>query len=107
MTKIRIMDAHYLYVDGRFISPEKSLKVYNHSPTGFSFGYDGSGPAQAALAILLEVTDRKTALALYQKFKWYFVSGWKDPDMEVEIDIIKWIKEQKENIADCKIKIII
>jgi hypothetical protein len=28
------------------------LDLFNHSPTGFEWGYSGSGPAQAALAIL-------------------------------------------------------
>jgi len=28
------------------------LDLYNHSPTGFEWGYHGSGPAQTALAIL-------------------------------------------------------
>jgi hypothetical protein len=30
------------------------LDVVNHSPTGFEWGYNGSGPAQLALAILLD-----------------------------------------------------
>lgn len=28
--------------------------IYNHSPTGFEWGYSGSGPAQLALAILAD-----------------------------------------------------
>jgi hypothetical protein len=31
-----------------------SLNIRNHSPTGFEFGYAGSGPAQLALAILVD-----------------------------------------------------
>ncbi len=33
---------------------EPSLKLRNHSPTGFEWGYGGSGPAQLALALLLD-----------------------------------------------------
>ena len=33
------------------------------------WGYRGTGPAQLALAILLAVTDRVTAVAHYQRFK--------------------------------------
>ncbi len=40
--------------DSRIMNPAESLKVENHSPDGFSWGYKGSGPAQLALAILLE-----------------------------------------------------
>jgi hypothetical protein len=35
---------------------QPSLAIANHSPDGFSFGYCGSGPAQLALAMLLEET---------------------------------------------------
>ncbi|MBZ5660022.1 MAG: DUF6166 domain-containing protein [Acidobacteriia bacterium] len=49
----------------------------NHSPTGFCWGYGGSGPAQLALAILLEHFhgDQERALALYQDFKWKVIAG--------------------------------
>lgn len=55
--------------DGEVFSPSRSLKIRNHSPDGFAWGYCGSGPAQLALGILLEVTDRATAELLYQDFK--------------------------------------
>lgn len=46
--------------------------VRNHSPTGFEWGYSGSGPAQLALAILMDAfgkVEEERALRLYQKFK--------------------------------------
>ena len=95
MNKIEIKNGHELYIDGRKISPVKSQTVYNHSPDGFSFGYGGSGPSQAALSILLEFTGELTARVLYQQFKWEFVAQWKEPDAEIEIDIPAWIKEHK------------
>lgn len=52
-----------------FLSPSKSQAVYNHSPDGFSWGYHGSGCAQLALAVCLELVDKDTALRNYQKFK--------------------------------------
>lgn len=55
--------------DGEIFSPARSLKIRNHSPDGFSWGYCGSGPAQLALGILLEVTNKATAELLYQDFK--------------------------------------
>jgi hypothetical protein len=52
------------------LSPLKSLRLRNHSPDGFEWGYGGSGPAQTALAILLDYTrDRRLALSVYQDFK--------------------------------------
>jgi hypothetical protein len=60
------------------ISPAASLKVWNHSPTGFEFGYGGSGPAQLALAILLDFLDgdAERAVCHHQAFKWRFVARW-------------------------------
>lgn len=49
----------------------------NHSPTGISWGYGGSGPAQCALAILLDYLgdgQRRLVERLYMEFKWEFVA---------------------------------
>ena len=46
------------------------LDLANKSPTGFSWGYRGSGPAQLALAILADyLRDENATLAHYQAFK--------------------------------------
>ena len=55
---------------GEPLEPAESLAIRNHSPTGFAWGYGGSGPAQLALSILLRVTDRAEAERFYQAFKW-------------------------------------
>src|SRR5262245_55620958 len=39
------------------LSARRSQAVFNHSPDGFAWGYGGSGPAQLALAILLDALD--------------------------------------------------
>ncbi len=80
--------------------PNRSLKVVNHSPTGFEWGYGGSGPAQLALAILLDFTDDKDkALRYYQDFKWEFVAKWsREPNGEWFItgaDITAWLAKQE------------
>ena len=52
------------------LTPERSLGLANHSPSGFEWGYGGSGPAQLALALLLDYTDdEEVALAQYTEFK--------------------------------------
>lgn len=82
----------------RKITPSRSLKIYNHSPTGFEFGYGGSGPAQLALAILLDFTnDRELALRHHQEFKWDFVTHWVHPGAEIEDKTIRQWLNQKEN----------
>lgn len=42
-------------VDGEHVPLEPSLAIRKKSPTGFEWGYAGSGPAQSALAILMMV----------------------------------------------------
>ena len=63
-------------VDGKPLNPR--LDLYNHSPTGFSWGFGGSGPAQLALAILADCLGDKEALKLYQSFKWQVVTQMED-----------------------------
>jgi hypothetical protein len=49
--------------------------MVNHSPTGIAWGYGGSGPAQCALAILIDYqSDEERARALYQDFKFKVVA---------------------------------
>lgn len=77
-----------------------SLKLANHSPTGFSWGYWGSGPAQLALALLLDATSvPETALAYYQEFKQAIVAGWGAKWVIFRSDIINWLRlKHGENI---------
>jgi hypothetical protein len=60
----------------RLLEIGPSLKLASHSPTGFAFGYAGSGPAQLALAILLDYTgDEQRALRWHQDFKQAWIAG--------------------------------
>ena len=60
-------------VDGGPLDPRLDLR--NHSPTGFEWGYGGSGPAQLALAALADhLGDDAEALRLYQDFKFAVVA---------------------------------
>lgn len=54
-------------VNGARLNPR--LDLYNHSPSGFEWGYGGSGPAQLALAILADCLGAEEALDFYQDFK--------------------------------------
>lgn len=47
------------------------LDLANHSPTGFAWGYGGSGPTQLALALAADaLADDPHALAVYRELKW-------------------------------------
>lgn len=78
-------------VNGKPLNPKKSQAVINHSPDGFNWGYNGSGPAQLALAILLEVFPKEVAVAMHQDFKEDFVASLQqNEDFGVEIEFQAW-----------------
>jgi hypothetical protein len=72
----------------RELSPR--LDLWNHSPTGFEWGYGGSGPAQLSLALLADALgDDEKAVALHQPFKWAVVGSlprltWTLTDQEIQ-----------------------
>jgi len=70
-----------------------SLKLWNHSPDGFQWGYSGSGCAQLALAILLDLTGSpKLSLRVHQLFKRHFIAT-SGPHLAItEPDIREWLK---------------
>ena len=60
-------------VDGRRLNPRHDL--WNHSPSGFEWGYGGSGPAQLALAILADhCGNDEEAFNFHHRFKWAVVA---------------------------------
>ena len=61
-------------VDGRPLNPRQDL--WNHSPTGFEWGYAGSGPAQLAIALLADcLGDDQAAVEQHHDFKDAVVAG--------------------------------
>lgn len=86
----------------KFLNERPSQKLWNHSPTGFEWGYGGSGPAQLALAILFDVllrqgVDRKEAgeraIALHQQFKFAHVASWNRAGFLISsAAVLEWIK---------------
>lgn len=85
-----------LKCNGVLIAPDRSLKLRNHSPTGFEYGYGGSGPAQLALAILLNaLPSEEAALDHYQEFKRDYVAGQSASFWAIEQrTIIAWYEKQ-------------
>ena len=65
------------------------LNEINHSPTGFEWGYYGSGPSQLAYAILRNLYDCHTAEEYHVSFKQGVIAAishneWVLPSSEVE-----------------------
>ena len=76
------------------LSLEKSLKIADHSPDGFQWGYSGSGPAQLAAAILYEITDNpELTRTYYQLFKFDHVAKWEGLTFEISEDEVRsWLQ---------------
>ena len=83
-------------------TPQPRQEVRNHSPTGFEWGYGGSGPAQLALAILAEhLGNDDAALNLYQDFKWACIAqicgaNWSLSSEEID-NCLARLSEQQED----------
>jgi len=79
------------------LDPRYDLR--NHSPSGFAWGYGGSGPAQLALAILAEAAGAILSQKHYQRYKEEVVArmskdcGW----IILESDVVDWLEEQSKS----------
>jgi hypothetical protein len=94
-----IAETREVYIGNQRLDPAPSLKVHNHSPDGWNWGYGGSGPSQLALGILLFLTDDiEFATANYQDFKWEVIAGIQQgQDFTLDVgDVQMWIYKKKE-----------
>ena len=81
-----------VYVAGGRLNPSESLAVARHSAHGFGWGDGGSGGAQLALALLLRATDRASAVAHYQAFKWEVVARLPQADFTLALSTVRdWL----------------
>lgn len=85
------------------------MKIYNknnlpkhivrHSPDGFNWGYCGSGPAELARCLLLEVIGKDSGEKWhYQDFKNEIVSRFADDWEITDISIRMWV-EKKQKVS--------
>lgn len=76
------------------LPPRHDLR--NHSPTGFEWGYNGSGPAQLALALCAHVVGDARAILIYQRVKDKLVAPIKANDWRLDAEEIIAAVEQAE-----------
>lgn len=82
--------------DGNHLDIQPSRELYNHS-SEFNWGYEGSGAAQLALALLYDATgDKELSISLHQNFKREYVSGWGTLWTVAKNDILAWVKKNQE-----------
>jgi hypothetical protein len=84
------------------------LDEVNHSPTGFEWGYLGSGPSQLAYAILRSLYEimfgydkeeaKQKALSGYQSFKEYAIAKIKTDEWTITSDDVRiwWVRKKEE-----------
>lgn len=58
-----------VWLNGKPLSLDESLKHCTKSPTGFNWGYNGSGPAQLAHEVCRQLYGLEIAGKVYQGFK--------------------------------------
>ena len=62
--------------NGEYRALDPRFDLRSHSPSGFAWGYGGSGPAQLSLALAADVLgDDYKAQKVYQRLKFKLVGG--------------------------------
>ena len=97
-------EAFYAGLNGRYTSLPLGLDCVNHSPCGFEFGYDGSGPTQLAFAIcfIWAVMNGKApasewAFKHYINFRMLTISTWGHEEGDVwELTVGQMMEYEKE-----------
>lgn len=87
---------------GRPLDPGPSQhKIRNHSPSGYEWGYGGSGPAQLAAALVLDATgDLELAAQCYQWFKWAIVNCWTGHTWSITAGEVRaWVRQWEAETA--------
>lgn len=86
--------------DGAELPARRELR--NHSPTGFEWGFDGSGAAQLALAILADFfRDDSKALEYYQEFKRDMLAPIGQNQWTIKSEsIVEWVRHRMRERRD-------
>ena len=81
-----------VWIDGNLIEPSVSLQFVRHSPDGFNWSYNGSGPAQLAFGILQHLAGTEFALKNYQHFNAEFLGGLPPTNFAIDVASVRqWI----------------
>ncbi len=86
----------------RLLTPGPSQVVLEYCRGDFfEWGYGGAGPAQLALAILLDfLRDRELAVSYSEAFKWAYVAEWHEPRWQISgAEIVAWLHREGAAIS--------
>lgn len=79
-------DVKKAWINDAEVFVDKSMELRKHA-NEFNWGYGGSGPAQFALAVCIELFGPDKAQELYQDFKFRIIAGLQEKDFDVTINI--------------------
>jgi len=89
---VPVGDRYSVTVDGE--SLPKRYDLLSASPSGFSWAFSGSGPAQLAIAILAHAYEDEFAREWYQQFKGDIVAGLPENGWTLtKADLDEWRRE--------------
>lgn len=92
----KIYRQEYVFCNGKRFDHKPSLRIVSHSPTGFSWGYCGSGSGQLALAILLHETGQvKYAIEKHHEFMRQVIAKFnKDKEFRLTSEeVLAWMRQ--------------
>lgn len=85
-----------VYLDGQPLP----RRLVRHSPTGFEWGYGGSGPADLALNILALLVSPKEASRFYQDFKFAVIATLPSDEGRIALSHVRqWLDAQYDREA--------
>lgn len=87
-------------LNGEELSLEESLEHIQKSPTGFNWGYGGSGPSQLAFEMCRKLYGKKVASHAFQVFNWKYIAEIKTHEFDMEIDLRDFNKDLVEQIIE-------
>ena len=80
-------DEAKVWLNGKPLSLNESLKYCSKSPSGFNWGYGGSGPAQLAHEICRQLYGLEICKKVFQGFKYRHIEGIREDSFDIEIDL--------------------
>ena len=77
-------------LDGQRLHLEESLRYCSKSPTGFNWGYGGSGPSQLAHEVCRKLYGLKIAGQVFHAFKFRFITTITGDSFDMTLDLAEF-----------------
>ncbi|MEZ4961985.1 MAG: hypothetical protein R2830_19310 [Saprospiraceae bacterium] len=95
-----------VWLNGKQLNLQASLKYCSKSPTGFNWGYGGSGPAQLAHEICRQIYGLKIARQVFQGFKHRYLANIQDDGFDLTLDLSDFNRDYVRPFLDSEFVIL-